>query len=306
MRMRIGAPGPLTLIIIGTVAVVGCGRPGDDSFVIPDSPDGTVRVVMAGLAAHHPEVVWRALPPSYQQDVADLATSFAENMDPAIFDRAVAVASKGTAVLQSKKDLIFETEILRSSNLDLTRLDATWESVISSLDVLLMSELAQLDSWADLDVDTLLGTTGSQLMERAAGIALSEADGDTVAARLASMKDATVELERRDGDRAAVRVTTPDGRSELIAMIRVEDRWLPSELVERWPGVIDQASTRIELLGGDDAAQARAQMLFGVALVEGLIDQVATVETPEELDELIGRPFGAIVGGPRGKSVTEG
>ena len=51
---------------------------------IPSTPDGTVRAVAEGLADRHPEVIWQALPPTYQKDITELTHAFAERMDPTV------------------------------------------------------------------------------------------------------------------------------------------------------------------------------------------------------------------------------
>ena len=156
------------LVVLSLLITIGCGGGPADQLAIPDTPDGTVRVVLDGLVQHHPEVVWNALPASYQQDVTDLSRDFADTVDPAVFDRAVAVARKGVVVLQSKKDLILSSQHLEQSQVDATTVDAIWEASVYMLDALLASDLADLSNLREIDVEALLSTTGTALMDSAA------------------------------------------------------------------------------------------------------------------------------------------
>jgi hypothetical protein len=288
-----------------TVAM-GCGGAPGDQLIIPDSPDGTVRVVMDGLGQHRPEVLWRALPASYQQDVNDLSVAFAENMDPVVFDRLVVVARKGTVVLQAKKELILSTETFRSTGIDPETIDSLWESSIHFIDTLLASDLAVLDAYADLDVDAFLGSTGRELMGHAAGFSASEDDADTLAERLADLETTEVDLLSEDGDEAVIRISPLDGEPTELEMIRIEGRWLPSDLARQWPGMVERAQSRIEFLGTEEAAQTKVQILFGIGVAEGFVDQIEQMESPQELDILIGGFLGNFMPTQTGQMVTEG
>lgn len=306
MRTPIGISARLFLVAL--LFLTGCGGVPDGQLVVPDSPDGTIQVVMDGLTQHRPDVLWRALPPSYQQDVNALKTSFAENMDPALFERAVAVSRKGVVVLQSKKDLILSTQTVANSGMDTETFDLLWESYIHIADTLLASDLARLEAYPTLNVEEFLETAGATMMEHAAGFSTGEDDADTLAARLDALESTSVELVSRDGDQAVVLITPPDEEAIEVAMIRVEERWLPIDFVEQWPGAIEQAQARIEMVGSEEAARARVQALFAIGMAEGFIDQIALMVVPEDLDNLIGGILGNIVQKQQqaGQIATEG
>ena len=293
MRTRFSAP--LCSVILVMLVLSGCRGDAEDAAAVPDTPDETVQAVLDGLARHRPEVVWRALPPSYQEDVRGLLASFAENMDPALFERAVAVSRKGVMVLQSKKELVLATETVASSGIDRESVDGLWESSIHFADTFLASDLARLDAYPTLDVGGFLKTSGASMMEHAAGITIGDDDTDTLAARLAALENATVELVSRDGDRAVVLVTTPDGKGTEVPMTRVEERWLPDDVVAQWPEMIERTRERIEFIGSEDAAEMKLQTLFAIGLTEGFIDQIGEMDVPEDLDNLIGGILGNLV-----------
>ena len=133
------------------------------------------------------------------------------------------------------------------------------------------------------------------MMEHAAGITIGDDDTDTLAARLAALENASVELVSRDGDRAVVLVTTPDGKRTEVPMTRVEERWLPDDVVAQWPEMIERTRERIEFIGSEDAAEMKVQTLFAIGLTEGFIDQIGEMDVPEDLDNLIGGILGNLV-----------
>ena len=289
------------LVVLLLLITIGCGGGPADQLAIPDTPDGTVRVVLDGLVQHHPEVGWRALPVSYQQDVTDLSREFADTVDPAVFDRAVAVARKGVVVLQGKKDLILSSRYLEQSPVDAASVDAIWEASVYMLDALLASDLTDLETMREIDVEALLSTTGAAIMDSAAEMPAESDETVSFADRVAAWERTEVEPLSEEGDRAVVLLTVPDEEPIEIPMARIEGRWIPTELATQWPAAVDQTRTRIEMLGSDDAAQIRVQVLFGIGIVEGFIDQIDLMETTEEFDDLVGGVLGNIMATKGGK-----
>ncbi|HSL18504.1 MAG TPA: hypothetical protein VLB51_11425 [Methylomirabilota bacterium] len=278
-----------------------CDSGPESGLVIPDSPDGAVQVVLSGLAAHRPEVMWRALPPSYQDDISGLVRSFADHVEPALHQRAVVVARKAVVVLQAKKELILTSDTIRAATAaDPAAVDAAWEAAVHAADIVLSSELADLEALRELDVESFLATTGRALMDRAAEIPAIGGEGEGFADRLESLGEAEVELVAADGDRATVRIRLPDLAPFEIDMVRVEGRWLPVELASRWPEAVESAAARIEAMAGDQAARVELVAFVALGVAESFLDQLAGVTTAEELDRLVGAFLGNLLGQPLG------
>lgn len=281
--------------------VSGCDSGPESELVVPDSPDGAVQAVLSGLAAHRPEIVWRALPASYQDDVSALVRSFAEHVEPALHQRAVVVARKAVVVLQAKKEIILASDAIRSATAaDPAAVEAAWEAAVHAADIVLSSELADLEALRELDVEAFLATTGRALMDRVAEIPAMGGEGESLADRLESLGEAEVELVAADGDRATVRILLPNLAPFEIDMVRVESRWLPVELASRWPDAVASAAARIEAMAGDEAARMELVAFVTLGVAESFLDQLAEVETAEELDRLVGAFLGNLLGQPLG------
>jgi hypothetical protein len=101
------------------------------SIEIPDTPDGTVRAVSAALADRHPEVLWQALPPTYQKDITELTRTFAGRMDPAVWNAAFGLGRKTVGILRDKKALFLSSSMLQAAGDDRRRIESGWDSVVS-------------------------------------------------------------------------------------------------------------------------------------------------------------------------------
>ena len=304
--MRFPYSASVSFVVLTLLVAIGCGGGGGAGLTIPDSPDGTVRVVLDGLVEHQPEVVWRALPPSYQQDVLGLTRDFADTVDPAVFDRAVAVARKAVAVLQSKKEVILGAKALEQSQIDAETVDVVWETAVTTLNAVLASDITDLATLRELDIDAFLASTGSVLMDQASRLPAEYENMASFAQKVAAFEQAEVELKTEDGEHAVVVISAPGEDSFELPLVRVEDRWIPGELAARWPQAMAEARARIEHLKSEEAAQIRVQVLFGLGIVEGFVDQINVMETSDQIDDLIGGILGNIMAAQGGQKVTEG
>src|SRR5688572_11963811 len=97
--LRIFSGGPMIALRWFSIAVLlallaGCGS----SAGIPSTPDGTVQKVTSDLANDRPQVVWQALPASYQSDIREVIVAFADKLDADLWNRTFAVLGKITRV----------------------------------------------------------------------------------------------------------------------------------------------------------------------------------------------------------------
>ncbi|HLJ11256.1 MAG TPA: hypothetical protein VKU82_08705, partial [Planctomycetaceae bacterium] len=98
----------LLICALALCAVAGCGtgeyRPASDGSasgaadkLLRDSPetaDAAVLAVIDDLKQNRLEGLWDFLPGSFQKDLNDLAQSFAERMDPQVWNSTFAVLRK--------------------------------------------------------------------------------------------------------------------------------------------------------------------------------------------------------------------
>ena len=66
-----------------------------------------------GVADGHPEVVWSALPPTYQNDINDIVQTFGKSMDPQLWDQILGVVQKIQQILETKGEFIANVPMLQ-------------------------------------------------------------------------------------------------------------------------------------------------------------------------------------------------
>jgi hypothetical protein len=267
------------------------------SIEIPDTPDGTVRAVNSALADRHPEVLWQALPPSYQKDITELTHSFAGRMDPAVWDAAFGLGRKTVGILRDKKSLFLSSSMLQAVGDDRQRIESGWDPVVSVLESFFSSDVTRLATLKTIDWERYLSSTGRELMNQAAEV--SKARGDDAYDRefAGKLRRTKVEVVSRDGDQATLRLTAPDEEPEDLQLTRVEGRWVPSEMAVDWDVKIAAANQKLATITDEELAQGSAQAMVLIGMADAMLTQLATVESAQELDQALQGLLGPLLGG---------
>lgn len=277
--------GLLTLGCVQAADTAGAGT------TLPDTPDGTVAAVAEKLVNHHPEIVWAALPESYRADITELTSTFAERMDPEVYDRVMAVANRAVEVLQQKKDLILASEAFESAQIDREDFDRSMTAGITVAQTLLSSDISTLAGLGAINWQQYLATTGRTLMEQAEEIEIEEGEDP-----MADLETLEVEIVEIGDDTAKLRLVTADDEPEEIDLVRVEGRWIPAEMAAKWPEAMAGARHKLDEMTPEKVAEMKGQALMGLAMAEGVIEQIAATETVEEFDAAVGPMLQAIMG----------
>jgi len=276
-------------------AVVMAGGPAGAAD-LPDSPDGTVRVVMQSLADRHPEVLWQALPASYQEDITELTRAFADTMDPEIWQTTFRLGNKAVGILRDKKQYILESSLMSASGDRRAEVEGNWDTVVAALDSLFSSEISDLDNLERIDWERFLRTSGAEIMNRAREISAAagreEADEDV----LAKLRETTVDLVSRDGDHATVRISAPGEEQEDIPLTLVEGRWVPTDMADDWDSHVAEAKQEIAGLSEEEMAESKLQVMAFFGMAEAVLDQLAAVSSTEEFEQAMRSISGSVAG----------
>ncbi len=286
--------GPVVAAIL--MAVTLPAMAGD----IPTSPDGTVRAVAEGLANRHPEIVWKALPPTYQKDITELTHAFAERMDPAVWEAAFGLGSRTAGLLRDKKDIILSSPMLDAAGEEREQVEGGWDEMVDLLDSFFASGVSNLDTMKTIDWEKYLATTGRELMNLAAE--RSKADGDDTFDRefTQKLRQTEVEMISSEGDSATLRMTPPDEEPEEMRLTRVEGRWVPDDMAKDWDQNVAEARQKLETVTDEEMQQGSMQAMMMIGMVDGVLAELETVETAEEFEQAIQAVLGPFLGGMMG------
>lgn len=264
---------------------------------IPDSPEGTARAVGNALADRHPEVLWQALPPTYQKDITELTHAFAAKMDPVVWDAVFGVGRKTAALLRDKKDIILASSTIQAAGEKRDEVASGWDSMVGLLDSFFASGVSNLDTLKTINWESYLATTGRDLMNLAAE--KSKASGNDAFERefVQPLKQTEIEVVSRDGDNATLRMTAPGEEPEEEQFTRVEGRWVPAEMAVDWDKNVAEARQKIAAITDEEIQQGSMQAMMMIGMVDGVLAQLNAAETAEEFDQSIQGILGPFLGG---------
>jgi hypothetical protein len=291
---------PIFRLVIASVilvAALGCARTADSTGngpTIPASPDGTVYAFADAVQNNRAEDIWNIfIPPSYKTDFTEITTTFAEKMDPAVYDRAFAIVMRAVEVLDDRKDIILASETFKATGADADEIRTGLSNTQVFTKTLKASEIATLEGIGSVDWGEFLATTGNEFIQHAK--AIEAEDGDNPLNDLDSLK---VETISESEDRAMLRISSDDHEPEDVEMAKVEGRWIPAELADEWAESMEEARKGLAEMTPENMAAQKTQIMMFFGMADGLIEQIASLQTPEEFDAAIGPLLAGFLGGP--------
>lgn len=270
---------------------------------VPDTPDGTVRFVATGLAESRPQVLWQALPPSWQADVTALLHESAEKTDPELYELGWSLAGKIARVLDEKQTLILDHPMLAERIKDREKTEALLHAGAGFLRTLTESDLADREALRTLDVEKFLAGTGAELLREGKELSVLlqglpgslPTTGPAAGLRLDRLRLEDVVVVHKEGSTARLRIVVGEGNSTEHDFVQVEGRWVPKEMAEDWPKAI--AAVRQQLAGAVPASAERKQALVvQLRMVDGALDAVLATKTAGEFQAAVSAAFGTVLG----------
>jgi hypothetical protein len=322
-----GGAKKIIFILIGVLALGGIGfagykyGPGLWAKYIGggdiNTPDGTIKYVLNGLADNKPEVLWEALPAKHQKTIHEAIKKSGANIDAEIQRKTVDVLKKATGILKNKKTLILETVQAMSGGQGEglpPEITENWDNVVSVLEIVVNSKAMTPEWLKDPDIGAVLKEDGGKLMsspafEKLINFALSEdgdPDGPKDMAQMRSwIKGIKVELVESTETTATVKMSSADFEikdGDAIEMVKVEERWLPKEMAEG----LDQLEQIIPMLqqtmpmgqvgASQMTDQQKAQLLGFLNTVDKALDTINTAADSNELMTAVGQMMGGALG----------
>jgi hypothetical protein len=287
----------LAVVSLILVAALGCARTADSTAkepAVPSTPEGTVIAFAEALDNNQAEFIWEALlPESYKSDISEITKSFAEKMDPAVYDQAFAIVIRAVEVLDDRKEIILASETFKSTGADAGDIRTSLSNSQVFIETLKGSEIATLEGLGSVDWGQFLATTGNQFLQHAK--AIQAEDVDNPLNDLDSLKVETISVSE---ERATLRISSNDYEPEDVEMVKVEGRWIPAELADDWERSVQEARQGLEEMTPETMAAQKTQIMMFFGMATGLIDQIASLQTPEEFDAAMGPMLAGFLGGP--------
>ena len=334
---------PMTVVVLGILS--GCdstASPENDSPVTPTSattsadpdspssrPDESVRVLLKAIQDGEAGAIWDSLPNRHHVEINEIIRGFAVKMDRKVWERVFVVARRIIKVLRDKQKLIIGNPDLKFASVNKRLFSENWGAVMTLLQLLVDSELADLDKLRAFDGEMFFSGTGTRFLKQL--VALSAKDPNDP---FRKGFDAKVRLVKIDGTEATIGlmmsgtfVMTQQAVDEKpnetqMKVHQVDGVWIVEEfdygltklyvdgraMVAAIPNdairdnrgpLIKLLETVEEDLGRVELAKTRKELTQALVLAQLRVSQLLSAGTPEETGtETTGDSA------PRGRTVT--
>ena len=229
----------------------------------------TAENIILKLADHEPQVLWNALPESYQVDANQLAREAIASIDEIVYEKILLILRKVQAILHEKKELFLESSSLGLSEQEKRDFGANWNISREILELLLETELGSFEEAKQLDLGKLLAEAGPEIMDLLAKVSKIREGDPWEKSFVEPLRSVKVESLEESHDAALLRVIGPDGEIEEQNWVKLKGKWIPQEVRDGW---IENASKIRETIEASD--EKRDQSNLEIAMILGMIDRV--------------------------------
>ncbi len=291
------APGPLWIFVfLLSFLVANCSKTAPP----PKTADQVVNDMAQGLAAHQPQVLWGALPASYQRDIHGLVHDLAAKMDKDIWNKSFSLFNKALLVLKTKKNLLLAGKMLNDAPVDAKKLSDNWDGALGMAEVITKSDLADLEKLKRLDMEKFLAGTGADLIKRLDALSKLEKE-EKYATAFTQLKTVKTTVIQSQKDTATVKIEVPKEAPWEIAFVKVEEKWVPKSLADQWNSEIGKAKKELAEFSTSFTTEEKQRVLGVMTSIDGILDQMLAAKTVKELESTLGQALGMVLGMALGK-----
>jgi hypothetical protein len=110
----------------------------------------------------------------------------------------------------------------------------------------------------------------------------------------------------REDDVATVRISAPGEDPEEISLTLVEGRWVPTDMAQDWDANMAEAKQEIADITEEQMVEGKMQAMMMFGMADAALDQLAVVNSTEELEQALQGLMGPLMGmGPGAPQLEE-
>lgn len=267
-----------------------------------DTPDATVAALRDALTSGNVPKLSAFLPASYQSDITGLVQSFAGKMDPDLWNAGRNLLKTAGDTLGPKAsilaDLVASESDTALSAEDKAKAAASMGAFLKGLSSFAGSNDSSLDALKGGSFATVEKAIASLFPKNAIDTALlgiSSVEGESNS-RDDLVKSLTI-ASKKTLDNGDVELSTAD--DETFTLRQVEGCWIPADMADGWSEVVNQARTAISSIDftSTEGQQTKMQALMFLPAIQGMIQQLGTANTADEMKTKFQMMLGGFMGG---------
>jgi hypothetical protein len=248
------------------------------------TPDKVMMQISKALQNNHPEVVFKALPASYQKDINSLVSDAAKRMDAEVWKAGNDVLKSALKVAKTKKDLLLQSQML-ANNPKKDEISKNWNSAVKMVSTLVNSDFTNLQKLRAADMEKMLASSGAAIMRQAT----SMQSASEIKVKLDKLKSMKATLISQKGDSAKIKVTAEGEEPKEVEFVRVEGKWIPKNMADEFSESIKSAHEGLAKLdfSNENGQKLKKQLLQQFSMAKSMLEQAEKAESKEQLDGIL-------------------
>ncbi|CAA6677292.1 MULTISPECIES: hypothetical protein [unclassified Lentimonas] len=262
------------------LVITACSKPAEDT--IPAAPDAAIQTVITEFAQGNGGILWEAMPASYQTDVTTLVKLAGTKVDAEVYDKSFATIGRLAEVVDQQQAFILNTSFLKGRSAEeMAELEAALPSVVGVINTLTQSELASSTGLLNFDGQAFFDTTVSKLAGYVEELGVLAGEEYV----LSDYVNSVVSVVDADDLQATLLMTVPGEEPVEQTFTKVEERWVPADMASDWASSVAEATAELEATSPEDIAAQKPQIMGVLAMMDGVLTQIAAAETQEQFDQ---------------------
>jgi hypothetical protein len=253
-------------------------------FTIPDEPSAAIQKIADEMLVGNCSILWHAMPSSYQADVNAIAKLAGAKVDPKIYDKSFGLVGRFAQIADKQKSFIFNTKLGGELAAEqIAEIEAAWPSIIGFIQTIVSSSISSSAGLRAFD--------GQGFSEQTLP-ALFKYSNDLAAISKEENPFGSLEFDRlktiENADTAAViEITFTNGDVETEDFIKVENRWVPTEMATNWSTQIADTKKKLEAISSEEIAKNKPQLMGMITMLDGILTQLEKADTQEQFDQAL-------------------
>jgi hypothetical protein len=253
-------------------------------FTIPDEPSAAIQKIADEMLVGNCSILWHAMPSSYQADVNAIAKLAGAKVDPEIYDKSFGLVGRFAQIADKQKSFILNTKLGGELAAEqIAEIEAAWPSIIGFIQTIVSSSISSSAGLRAFDGQGFSEQTLPALFKYSNDLAaISKEENPFGSLEFNRLK--TIE----NADTAAViEITFTNGDVETEDFIKVENRWVPTEMATNWSTQIADTKKKLEAISSEEIAKNKPQLMGMITMLDGILTQLEKAETQEQFDQAL-------------------
>lgn len=302
-KSRCGSCLWVAAILLGMLS--GCNRPATpasspapapiaetiatDTDPLSPQPDEAIRRLLKAFQTGEAGVIWDSLPPPHHVQINEFVREFATKMDREVWERLFVVARRIIEVLRDKRDLIVGNPEFKLPSVNKRLLTENYGEMIALLQLIVDSELSDLDKLRTFDGKTFFAETGTRFLKQL--VALSAKDPNDP---FRKGFDAKVRLVKIDGTQATIglmmtgtfvmtrQAIDEEQRETQMPVRKIDGVWFVADLDYGLRKMYQDGREMLAAIPDDAIRKNRGPLIKLLQTVEEDLDRIALAKTGRE------------------------